>query len=83
VCGRIVYSDLHVGGGPGIAIQNTGDPDYPNNNKMAGTVPSGCANRPLTPQEDALEFMLFDLTSCLVPPGSTTPPPPPVLPPPK
>jgi hypothetical protein len=36
-------------------------------------VPSGCANRALTPQEKALEFMLFDLTSCLVPVSNTPP----------
>ncbi len=83
VCGRIVYSDLHVGGGPGVAIPGTGMADYANGGGKAGTVPGDCANRPLTPQEEALEFMLFDLSSCLVPPGATTPPPPTVQPPPK
>jgi hypothetical protein len=38
-------------------------------------VPTGCAMHPLTPQEKALEFMLFDLSSCLVPPGQAPRPP--------
>jgi len=80
-CGRVVYSDLHVSGGPGM-----GEPgvlaDYAGAGGMrvrggmggmggvgrggnAGVTPAGCAMHPLTPQEKALEFMLFDLTSCL------------------
>jgi hypothetical protein len=53
-CGRAVYSDLHVGGDP-----STTDSSPP---------PGGCMSGvPLSPQEKALEFMLFDLSSCVIP----------------
>jgi hypothetical protein len=77
VCGRVVYSDLHVSGGPNVNA--TGIPvDYPRQQGGGGgmrtnVVPDGCAMHPLTPQEEALEFMLFDLSSCLVPIGQTPP----------
>jgi hypothetical protein len=52
-CGRAVYSDLHVGGNP-----NTNDSMSP---------PDGCASGELSQQEKALEFMLFDLSGCVIP----------------
>jgi hypothetical protein len=75
-CGRVVYSDLHVSGGPDSDEPGV-PPDYPDagtvgTNRQGGVVPSGCAMHPLTAQEKALEFMLFDLSSaCLVPIGGT------------
>ena len=68
-CGRVVYSDLHVGAVPAGTQQD--DPTQP--------IPQECANRDLSPQERALEFMLFDLSSCVTPDGSTPQPPPPVI----
>jgi hypothetical protein len=67
-CGRIAYSDMHVGAASG---------DYGGfGNKIT---PSGCATGDLSPQEKALEFILFDLSSCVTPnnmpqqpPGSQT-----------
>jgi hypothetical protein len=84
ICGRLVYSDIHVSGGPGKTEPpncNAGSAgcvaaDYPGMNNQGGTVPDQCAQHKLTAQEDALEFMLLDLSSCLIPPGSTIPPPP-------
>jgi hypothetical protein len=59
-CGRVVYSDMHVSG--------SHDDQAP--------VPTGCAAGTLSQDEDALEFILFDLSSCLTPVGSTPQPPP-------
>jgi hypothetical protein len=67
-CGRVVFSDLHVG----AASQ-----DYP----QTKVAPTGCANIDLSPQEKALEFMLFDLSSCVT--SDKVPPQPPPTPPPK
>ena len=63
-CGRVVYSDLHVGAASGD------DPEQP--------VPASCADSNLSAQEAALEFMLFDLSSCIIP-EEVPPVPPPLI----
>jgi hypothetical protein len=52
-CGRTVFSDLHVAGNP--STKDTSPP------------PGGCQDVDLSPQEKVLEFMLFDLSSCVIP----------------
>ena len=87
-CGRVVFTDVHVGTGGGSSAP--GAPGFP----------SLCSpNLTMSAQEKALEFMFFDLSSCvqvdtltpqmppIPPPGGTTPPPnvvpqPPAPPPP-
>jgi hypothetical protein len=75
-CGRVVYSDLHVGAASGDYGGYTMNGQIPG----GAVVPSGCANNQLSPQEKALEFMLFDLSGCITPSnqgagGVPTPPP--------
>jgi hypothetical protein len=70
VCGRVVYSDLHVG-----AVGDYGDALNTVGATTSGVVPDQCKAGKLSPQEAVLEFMLFNLTSCLALPSAYLPPP--------
>ena len=61
-CGRVVYTDLHVGAASAdYGFDGTHVPG-------SAVVPDGCVDGKLSAQEDALEFMLFDLSACIQPP---------------
>lgn len=53
-CGRVVYSSFHIASGGSSSLPNGGK-----------TFPAACSVDPLTAQEKVLEFMLFDLASCV------------------
>jgi len=86
-CGRFVYTGLHV--------SDSASTGFPGDPATGSTFPGCCAARTaLSAQEKALEFMIFDLSSCIsnvdlppppiqtVPPPAAPPPPPPPAPPP-
>jgi hypothetical protein len=64
-CGRIDYTDLHVGSAAGDYGNALGTVGSTTN----GVVPDQCnANAKLSPEEAVLEYMLFSLSSCPVTP---------------
>lgn len=75
-CGRVVYTDLHVVGanatdaGAGVGTKDVSHADTP--------FPNGCVAGDLTAQEKALEFMFFDLSSCIQKDTDLPVPPPPL-----
>ncbi|MEO6954991.1 MAG: hypothetical protein ABI321_24540 [Polyangia bacterium] len=56
-CGRVLFDDFHV--------ENHGGVNY--GSAYGLTFPNECDNNPMTPQEKLLEFMIFDLGSCVTP----------------
>ncbi len=59
-CGRVIYSDFHVVGSDDFSYIQ---------------FPNECVDGPLTAQERVIEFMLFDLASCVQPVEEAPKPP--------
>jgi hypothetical protein len=59
VCGRVIFSDFHV---------------TSNNNTSGVQFPNECNNQPMTPQEKALEYLIWALDTCVPPPPKTCQP---------
>jgi hypothetical protein len=60
-CGKVLFSDFHVVAADGLSV----------------AFPNECQPGPMTPQELALEFMLFDLSACVQKDTDPPTPPPP------
>jgi hypothetical protein len=64
-CGKVIYSDMHVSLPPamdGGAAGNTVGLDFP----------AECTPDPMSTQEKALEYLIWDLAACPAPPASPT-----------
>ncbi len=69
-CGKVVISDIHPGGGQALQGSSSDGSSAP------APVPAACPAAPLTPGEEALEYLLFSSDgTCIL--GQTKPPPPP------
>jgi hypothetical protein len=53
-CGRAYFTDIHAGGGQALEDPGADAPGTP------AAVPGACDGGPMTPEEMALEFLLFD-----------------------
>jgi hypothetical protein len=74
-CGKAVFTDIHIKQSVASISGAGGDDSDPSK-----PFPMGCKPSMMTPQAKALEFLFFDLTSCVEPP--TNMPQPPIVPPP-
>jgi hypothetical protein len=59
-CGRVIYSTFHV-----TVVNNSSD------STMGTTFPAECTTSPMSAQEKALEYLIWDLASCVPPPPTT------------
>jgi hypothetical protein len=60
-CGKVIYSDMHVSASSAADGDTTGL-----------TFPNECTANPMSTQEKALEYLIWDLASCPAPPTGPT-----------
>ena len=73
-CGKVVVSDIHPGGGQALPGSSSDGSSAP------APVPAACPSAPLTPGEEALEYLLFSTEATCVQDRTGGPPPPPLPP---
>ncbi len=74
-CGKVIYSDFHVSVIAGDTTNDAGDDAGGPSNDEGFTFPDECTTVPMLPQEKALEYLIWDLSSCAPgPPGPTCTP---------
>jgi hypothetical protein len=61
-CGKVLFDDFHVESVPSNMVDQ-----YDLNLDDGSTFPNECTSGAMTPQEKLLEFMIFDLGSCVAP----------------
>jgi len=61
-CGKVLFDDFHVESVPTNMVDQ-----YDYNLDDGSTFPAECVGGAMTPQEKLLEFMIFDLGSCVAP----------------
>jgi len=66
-CGKVVFTDIHIKDSVGATGGDKAG--------AANPFPSGCKMNETSPQGKALEFLFFDLSSCVEPPDTTPVPP--------
>ena len=59
-CGKVVFSDMHVSSGSRSTASTSTNP-----NNLPTPFPTGCQAGDLSPQEKALAFLFFDISSCV------------------
>jgi len=75
-CGKVVFTDIHIQKSISVGGTTTGGDD----SDPSKPFPSGCKTNMMSPQAKALEFLFFDLTSCVEPPTKMPTAPPPMPP---
>ena len=70
-CGKVVFTDIHIQKSISVGGVTTGGDD----SDPSKPFPSGCKTNMMSPQAKALEFLFFDLTSCVEPPTTMPQPP--------
>ena len=71
-CGQVTITDIHAGGGQATQSADADGASSPT------PLPAACSRGPMTPEEKALEYFLFQQPACFMEPMAIYSPPPPI-----